>query len=73
MDNLQAVSMQTWSMLRGKEKFVVRYEDNPFGIRSLVNAWREHEKRFDWWSEAFTDVLLEHELIQRQIRRLTKL
>ena len=64
--------MNTWSMLRGTEKFVVNYEDNPFGIRALVNAWREHQKRYDWWSEEFTDVLLEHTLIQQQIRRLSR-
>ncbi len=63
---------ETWSMLRGREQFVVNYEDSPFGIRSLVNAWREHQKRFDWWSEEFTDVLLEQVLVHRQIRRLSR-
>ena len=62
-------TMNRWSMVRGTEKFVVHYENSSRGIQSLVNAWREYEKRFDWWNEHFTDTLLEAELVQRQIRR----
>ena len=65
-------TMNRWAMIRGTEKFVVNYENSSRGIQSLVNAWREYEKRFDWWNEHFTDMLLETELVARQIRRYAR-